>query len=190
MSKPTLKVTVDRTDEINEICKRFRRDSVLVGIPQQETKRDGPEPINNAALLAINEYGSPARNIPPRPVMKIGIRNAQKDIAEQFKLAMLGAFKTGISVLSTYYNRAGIIASTSVKKVINAQEGIAPPSPTTLAIRRAGGFHNWIGFGANLDPLSFRNKDVKDVGGFLGTKALIVTGQMRNAITYVVKGEE
>lgn len=160
----TLQVTADRTDEINRIIKRFRRDDVLVGIPQQDATREDDAPINNAALLAINEFGSPVQNIPPRPAMQIGIRNAQKDIAEQFKLAMLGAFKSGISVLSTYYNRAGIIASTSVKKVINAQDGLKAPSEATLEARQAKGFK--------------------------GTKALIVTGQMRNAITYVVKGEE
>lgn len=171
MSKmPTLTITEDRTDEFNAIIKRFRRDDVLVGIPQQDTTREPAEnadgvqsEINNATLLAINEFGSPAQNIPARPVMAIGIRAAQKEIAEQFKQAMLGAFKTGISALSTYYNRAGIIASTSIKKTINAQEGIKEPSEATLETRRAQGFK--------------------------GTKALIVTGQMRNAITYVVKGE-
>lgn len=165
----TLTITEDRTDEFNAIIKRFRRDDVLVGIPSQDTSRgsngdEKHEPINNAALLAINEFGSPAQNIPARPVMKIGIQSSQKEIAEQFKLAMLGAFKSGISALGVYYNRAGIIASTSIKKVINAQEGIQEPSESTLAARQAQGFK--------------------------GTKALIVTGQMRNAITYVVKGEE
>lgn len=166
--EPTL-VIEDRTDELLKVIKKFRRDVVLVGIPEQDTNREqepGEEPthMTNAALLFQNQFGSPALNIPARPVVTIGLRNAQKDIADLFKQAMLSAFKTGISALPVYYNRAGIVASTAIKKAINAQEGIAEPSEATLATRRAEGFK--------------------------GTKALIVTGQMRNAITYVVKGEE
>lgn len=169
MSQPKLTVTADFTDNFNEIVKKFKRDAVVVGIPSVDSGRkdegsDNPEPINNAALLAINEFGSPLNNIPPRPVMAIGIRNAQDQIAEELKKATQQAFKRGLSALSVYYNRAGLIASNSIKKAINAQDDIEPPSEATLAARQAAGFK--------------------------GTKALIVTGQMRNAITYVVKGEE
>ena len=84
--KPTLTVTSDFTKEFNDIVKQFKRDAVLVGIPELDSKRkdddEKPEPINNAALLAINEFGSPIQNIPARPVMSIGIRNAQEEIAE------------------------------------------------------------------------------------------------------------
>ena len=162
MSKPKMTVTSDFTENFNKIVKSFKGDAVLVGIPQEETARtDGV--INNATLLAINEFGSPLNNIPKRPVMAIGIKKAQPEIAEQFKLAVQKSFSQGIDALSVYYNRAGIIASNAIKKVINSQEGIKPPSEATLAARKAQ--------------------------GFAGTKALIVTGQMRNAITYLVKGE-
>lgn len=162
-AQPTL-VTEDFTENFNKIVKSFRRDAVLVGIPEQDTERKEDEPINNAALLAINEFGSPKNNIPPRPAMAIGIRNAQDAIAEQFKLAAQGALTKGLAAIPIAYNRAGIIASNSVKKAINAQEGFPGPSEATLAARESAGFK--------------------------GTKALVVTGQMRNAITYVVKGEE
>lgn len=169
MSGPTLEVTSDFTKQFNDVIKKFKRDAVLIGIPEETTDRkasaDEPTtPINNATLLAINEFGSPINNIPARPVMAIGIRNAQEAIAEQMKQATIAALKTGVAALSPFYNRAGIIASNSVKKAINAQEGFDGPSDATLAARKSA--------------------------GFAGTKALIVTGQMRNAITYVVKGEE
>lgn len=161
--KPTLTVTADFTEEFNEIVKKFKRDVVLVGIPEEDNERQDDAPIGNAAILALNEFGSPANNIPARPVMQIGIRNAQDAIAEQFKKATVEALSKGVSALSPAYNRIGIIASNSVKKVINSQEGIAPPSEATLAIRKSKGFK--------------------------GTKALIVTGQLRNSVTYVVAGE-
>lgn len=159
--KPTL-VTVDFTENFNRIVKGFKRDAVLVGIPETDVERKDSDPISNATILAINEFGSEAAKIPARPVMATGIKNAQAEIAEQFKQAVLKAFDQGLSALTIYYNRAGIIASNSVKKVINSQEGIQPPSERTLAARRRIGFK--------------------------GTKALLVTGQVRNAITYVVKG--
>lgn len=168
MTKNTL-VVKDFTENFNDVVKGFKRDAVLVGIPASDTERKVEqtktnEPITNAALLAINEFGSEAAHIPPRPVMKIGIQNAQEPIAEQFKLAAKNALSKGLSALSIYYNRAGLIAANSIKKAINSQEDIEPPSASTIAARQSKGFK--------------------------GTKALIVTGQMRNAITYVVKGEE
>lgn len=161
---PTLTVTSDFTANFNAIVKKFKRDAVLIGIPEEETARTETGAINNATLLAINNFGSPANNIPARPVMDIGIRAAQKEIAEELKKAATNALSKGLSALSTYYNRAGIIASNAVKKAINSQEGIEPPAPATL--------------------------DAREARGFKGTKALIVTGQMRNAITYVVPGED
>ncbi len=163
MKTKTVLVTKDFTEQFNTIVKKFKRDAVLVGIPQEKSDRKEGEtgPINNAALLAINEFGMPANNIPARPVMAIGIRKAQAPIAEQFKLAAQNALSQGFKAIDIYYNRAGLIASNSIKKVINDQEGILGPSESTIRARRAMGFK--------------------------GTKALIVTGQMRNAITYVVQ---
>ena len=166
--KPPVQVTSDFTEEFNKIIKSFKNDSVLVGIPEETTSRkeeDGEQPkINNATILAINNFGSPANNIPARPVMQIGIKNAQPQITEQFKQAAIGALTKGISALNMYYERAGIIASNSIKKAINSQEGIDEPAEATLAARKAKGFQ--------------------------GEKALIVSGQMRNAITYVVNGDK
>lgn len=168
MKSGEMKVTEDFTDKVNDVIKAFKKDIVLVGIPEDESQRNDSDhsQINNATILAINEFGSPVNNIPARPVMAIGIKKAQDEIAEQFKLAVQKSFAQGIDALSIYYNRAGSIAANSIKKVINNQDGIKPPKESTLKARK------------------YINK-----GGFKGTKALIVTGQLRNAITYVVKGK-
>ncbi len=168
MSKPTLKVTADFTEQFNETIKKFRRDAVLVGIPEDEAKRKpGPDeeqgPINNAALLAINEFGSPANNIPARPAMAIGIKNVQSEIIELLKKGAVMALSQGFGAIDVYYTRAGFAASSSIKKVINSQEGLKPLAPATIASREAQGFK--------------------------GKKALLRTAQMRNAITFVVKGD-
>lgn len=170
--KPYMKVTSDFTKQFNDAVKKFRHDKVLVGIPEDDDERkedDNAETIGNAALLAITNFGSALNNIPPWPVMAIGIRNAQDQIAEQFKIcakSVLSALvngASGLDAMDIYYNRAGIIASTSIKKAINSQEDAPDLSERTLAARKARGFK--------------------------GDKRGIVTGQMRNAITYVVRGQ-
>jgi hypothetical protein len=162
MSKPSLTVTKDNTKFFNDLIKRFKDDSVLVGIPESESARDG-QGISNAAILAINEFGSPLNNIPPRTPMATGIRLAQDAIGAEYKKAAQQALSKGLSALSVYYERIGLIASNSVKRTINEQINMQAPAESTLKSRESKGFK--------------------------GTKALLVTGQLRNAITYVVKGK-
>lgn len=169
--KPTLTVTKDFTDDFKKLVTRFKNDVVLVGIPEDKSQRvdETGEQINNATLMAIANFGSPARNIPPWPIMDIGIRNAKDDITEQYKNAAKVSLSRGLDALDTYYNRAGQIASTEIKKVINAQEDVpdGKPAESTLEARK------------NRKPTPFR-----------GTKYWLVTGQMRNAITYVIGGRK
>lgn len=160
MSKPSID-TKDFTEKFLAAVKKMKKFETLVGIPEKDAERDESDGINNAALLFINEYGSPANNIPARPVMKIGIEQSKSEVVDEFRKAARDGLSRGEAVVQKYYERAGIIASNSVKNVINNQIGIEGPSEATLKIRKAKGFK--------------------------GTKSLIVTGQMRNAITYVVK---
>jgi hypothetical protein len=161
MSQPSMSVTEDRTEEILKMIKSFKKDSVLVGIPESDSERKDGDPISNAALLFINNFGSPGQNIPARPVMEIGLKNAQDRIAEEFKKALQQSWKNGLSALPVYYNRIGMIASNSVKRAINDQIDIQEPANSTIKTRESQ--------------------------GFMGKKALLVTGQMRNAITWVVQ---
>lgn len=163
MSQPSFEITEDRTDEFLKTIAAFKRDRVLVGIPEEDSQRkeSGTGVIGNAALLFINNFGSPYNNIPARPVMEIGIRGAQDLIAAEFKQAVQMSWTKGLSGLAVYYERVGIIASNSVKRAINDQIDIEPPSEATLESRERAGFK--------------------------GTKALVVTGQLRNSITYVVQ---
>lgn len=166
MKKSTLTVTQDFTKKLQDILKSLKKDAVLVGIPEDKDvpRKDG-QTITNATLLAINNFGSPARNIPARPVLQVGLRNAQDQIAEQFKRAAQMILTKGPEALDVYYERAGTIAANSVKKAINDQDfdGAPGPAESILAARKAAGFQ--------------------------GTKSLVVTGQMRNSITFVVNKE-
>lgn len=164
MSKPTLKVTADFTQKLKETVSRFKRDAVLVGIPEEKNERKNHEHFGNAAILAVNHFGSDHNHIPPRPVLEIGIRQAREEIAEQFKMAGREALSAGPDALERRYERAGFIASSSCKRVINEQIDIEAPAKSTLRARK------------------YLTKS-----GFKGEKALLVTGQLRNAITFVVR---
>lgn len=167
---PVYKVTSDFTKKFNETISRFKKDAVLIGIPAEDNERQGKEgfkeegPLGNAAILALNHFGSEEAHIPPTDVLGTGIKKAQEQIAEQFKVCAKTALTKGPSVLATYYERAGTIAANACKRVITQQDGFKPPAPATLEARK------------------YLTQE-----GFKGKKRLLVTGQVRNAITYVVR---
>lgn len=170
MKKPSLTIKKDFTDNINKTVATLKNSKVLVGIPSEDNARRTEEdrkesPFGNAAILAINHFGSESGHIPPRPVLTIGIRNSKAAVAEQFKKAATAALEGGSNAANVYYERAGTIAANACKKVINDQDGIQAPAESTIKARK------------------YLTKS-----GFKGEKALLVTGQVRNAITYVVKG--
>lgn len=160
MKKPEVKVIVDRSEEVMDLLKKFKFDKVLVGIPEAKDKRRDPTTMNNASLFALANFGSPAQNIPAWPIMALGIKESKKAVADQFKEACINVLKDGRAAADVYYTRAGIIASTAIKKVLNSQTGkpAGRPLKSTLDARTKGGEKYWL-----------------------------VTGQIRNAITYVVK---
>lgn len=163
--KPFLKVVKDSTKHLKSAIKALQQKETLVGIPSTTDKRtDENGEITNAALLYIHEHGSDIQNIPARPVLAIGIRNAQEAIALEYAKLAKAVLTKGGNAYDTYYERVGMIASQSVKKVFNEQDGLEPLAESTLEQRKREGFN--------------------------GDKALIRTGQLRNAITYVVRNKK
>jgi len=156
-----VKVVYDGLEKFKEAMKALSSIDVLVGIPEQKTERNDEEntPITNAAIGYINENGSDLNNIPPRPHLVPGVQKVSKEVADEFKKAAQKAFSNPGAVLQ-HYTRAGIIASNSVKEVIQSQDGFQEISDAT--------------------------KQARENNNFKGDKALIVTGQYRNAITYVI----
>jgi hypothetical protein len=161
MAKPTLKVQ-DHTKKLKDMLKAFKA-RVVIGIPDDSARSDSE--VNNAALLAIHNFGSPANNIPARPVMDIGMRNAKGDIVKELTrgakkaLDLKGAAHD--EAVEQSLERSGIIGATAVKKAIVDQTGIRPLKPETIQARKRKGFS--------------------------GTKALLETAQMMNAITSEVR---
>ena len=154
-----IQVKVDISAQVLINIREIPSEKLLVGIPAEENARG--EEIGNAALGFIHENGSPARNIPPRPFLVPGVRDAEPQAVAMLAVPTAEALTKGKYALAKGYERAGLVCQAAVKKRIVSQEGFAPLSPRTIAARERKGYK--------------------------GTKALIRTGQLLNSITYVVR---
>lgn len=142
-------------------AKALSENKVMVGVPSTEVgRKDGP--ASNAVIAYIHEHGSPRQNIPPRPFLEPGVRNAEEAIVARLKhaadLAMAGNKQGVIKAL----HGLGLVAQAAVRKKITDGPFI-PLSPVTLAARAARGVKR--------------------------TKPLLDTGALRQSINYVLRGK-
>jgi hypothetical protein len=161
---------------------------VMVGVPSDKTTRKEGTALTNADLAYIHDKGAPEANIPARPFMEPGIRAVQKEITDEMVKAGNAALGTkGAQSVGTYLNRVGIIASRSIKAVIGA--GIPPPlAPSTIAgrIRRIKGKKRRQKI---TDAQAAGIPDSRQMGMEGIFTPLVVTAQLRNAITYVLRDQ-
>ena len=85
---------------------------VLVGIPHGETRPDSE--MTNAQIGYIQETGSPAMNLPPRPFLAPGVELAQDKVALHLTKAVDAALAGKPTMVLTNLNRAGMVAQNSV----------------------------------------------------------------------------
>lgn len=164
--------------------KKLPQEQVLVGIPAEKAPRDGDE-MNNAAIGYIMEYGAPDANIPARPWLSSGIREAQPRIVNYLKQAAQGALNGRYDITDKAMNAAGLVAVSSIRRGI--QKGIAPAladSTLRARARRKAGTGKRITKGAKAE-LAARAAGVAPSTDF--AKPLIDTGSLLASITYVRK---
>jgi hypothetical protein len=136
---------------------------VMVGIPHNKDSRTDSG-YTNAQIAIVQENGSGAKNIPPRPFLVPGIKSAQKEVAEILKNGAIEALHGGN--IEVALNKAGLIGQSHVKDQIRNGD-FEQLAESTLIARRN------------------RRKN-----GKAGTKPLIDTGQLLASITYVVRENE
>lgn len=81
-----VKVITDNISKQIEALEFIKDNSVYVGIQQKDTTRDGDD-VTNAELLFIHTNGSPARNIPPRPVIEPALKDDKERLGDMMKKA-------------------------------------------------------------------------------------------------------
>lgn len=161
MAKNSATLVFDKFSKVVKGMSALNSD-VLVGVPNDKTERKeaDSEGMNNATLAYIHDNGSPAANIPARPFMRPGIEEARDKIVSALRTGAKQALQGKEQGVERALNIAGLTAQSSIRGTIN--EGIGPElADSTLAARRARGRK--------------------------GTKPLVDTGQLRNAINYVVR---
>lgn len=156
-----VKVLVDKTAGISKALRGLMREQLLIGVPDDGDDRDDDAPIGNATIAYIMENGSAAANIPARAVLIPGVEAVAEQCSDIIAQGAADAIDKGIGALTKAYNKAGLIAQASVRRTLTQGEGFDPLAESTLEARQRKGFK--------------------------GTKPLLVTGQLRNSYTYVVR---
>ena len=152
-------VTRDRTAEVLRAMRDLTDRIVLVGIPSSRAGRKDV-PMNNAAIGYVQEHGSPAQNIPARPFLVPGVQDARAAALARLEAAARRAMAGDAAGMDQQMHAAGLIAQNAVRAKISSN---IPP------------------------PLSSRTLAARAARGVTRTNTLIDTGQLRAAITYVLR---
>jgi hypothetical protein len=153
----TVRVTKDLTQKLQLIIRDMAGKELVVGIPADKNSRRGAE--TNASIGYVNEFGSPIRNIPARPFLQTGVGDSVPKVTRSLRASAKNAL-SGEEPLAIGFNRAGLIAQSSVKRAITANT-FTPLARSTLAARKSK--------------------------GFAGETPLIETGQLLNSISYEIR---
>jgi len=155
---------INRSAEIIKAIGELNATDVLVGVPAEKAPREPEEakgtPATNALIAYVQNFGSPPQNIPAREFAYSGSALEQRAIEQNMEKAGGAAFDGDFEAMNRRLNAAGLAGARGMKTRISAN--IPPPlAESTLAARRRRGHH--------------------------GTRTLVETGQLRNALTYVVR---
>ena len=161
MSKNGLTTTVDKTKSVVDALRTLTTKHTLVGVPTDENHRDGESPFGNAQIGYVQENGSEAARIPPRPHLVPGVAAVSGRCADIMAKGAAATLSGDFGAFEKSLEKAGLVAQSSVKDTIRKGVGFKELSEWTISNR--------------VDA------------GFKGTKPLIWTGQYLNSITYVVR---
>lgn len=180
-------ITKNNVNSVIAAITKLTRKQVLIGIPDANTSRQQTGPVTNADLGYIHEFGSPAANIPARPFLIPGVRKSLPQVMPHLYGACAAAIDGKSAVADKELVAAGLIAELSAKREINTGNFI-PLKPETVAWRylqrntktRRPNEERYL-------KLIDQGMSPADAQSATGIKPLINTGQLRNAITSVVR---
>ena len=168
-------------DLYNRLVSLAKRE-ILVGIPEETNERPGEGEMNNATLLFIHTNGSPVNNLPPRPVIEPAIEqpeNAAK-IRQGLRRVTRFLLEEKESEAERTMQAVGEDAVGMIRDwFVDPRNGWPPNTPATVKgkLRRLKGK---------------KRKEALAVyaAGERVDTPLIDTGEMRKAITFVVRDAE
>lgn len=184
-------VTHDETKSFMQALKEMQAKEVLAGFPADEEERQGtkvvngkavksgePSDITNAALAYIHNTGSPEQNIPARPFMVEGIETKADVIAERMGDVGVAALDGDVLAVDRGLHTVGAVARDAIKnKIIDGP--FQPLAESTLKNYARQGIK---AAQDELDSRAAGNAPNPD-----NERPLNRTGQLRNAVNYVVR---
>lgn len=164
---------------------------VLVGIPATTAEREiSGDPVNNAELGYIHEYGAPASNVPARPFLIPGISGVMKNITPHMQKAVKAAMDGNASKVEAEMAAAGLIAQAGAQKEINSG-AFEPLKPSTIRNRqRSRQTKSMRESEQKYLELIAQGSTPEQAQADAGIRPLINTGELRNSITYVIRKKE
>lgn len=165
----TVKVTVNNQPLFKEMVKKLSEKQVYVGIRgggerrplDGEASKQGKIPTN-AEIAYVNEFGSTARNIPPRPFLIPAVNKKKEQVEKVFESNLKVALnELDPSHIDKTLEAAGTLVRDTAKMNITNSVDMQDLSEKTVKRRKKR--------------------------GFVGTKPLIETGQLVGSIDYAVE---
>jgi hypothetical protein len=176
------KVTVDQVADFLEAIKNMTRKEVLAGFPADEAPREdadgNPEPITNAALGYIHNFGSPEQNIPARPFMIPGIEAVEEKIGNYMHQAGVAALDGNQQQMDGALLATALTAQAGIQAKIND----GPFEPLAESTLRGRAQRGQAGAQKELDERAMGQEP-----GIENARPLIDTGQLRNAVQGIVR---
>ncbi len=113
--------------------KNMSKAAVYIGVPQANASRTGAK-INNAELLYIHTNGSPARNIPARPVIEPALKYHKAKVMAQYEKAVSAAASGNQQAFAAALHRTGLAGQNAAREwFTNPANNWAPNSLRTIA---------------------------------------------------------
>ncbi|MGV3345301.1 hypothetical protein ACGVWS_05965 [Enterobacteriaceae bacterium LUAb1] len=182
---------VDNAQAILDALKSISKKEVLVGIPEENSERKDVL-FGNARIGYVNEYGSPAQNIPPRPHLIPGVKSVEEQMVLQLNAATQAALDGNAAGVERALNRAGTLAAKGIRRymTITGFTLLADSTVEVRARRRRKGAKDELARRSADGKLNAINPDSGQLISNENVRPLIDTGQYRRAITYVVRDKD
>ena len=184
-STVTSKGKIDFQDNL----KRLLRLRTMVGIPADGKARE-PEPgeksaPNNAMIGYVQEFGDDEKRIPARPFLIPGVRSVQTQVVDELRKAGEDAFDRDFGSVRAHFVKVGTVAVSAARRAITDGQ-FAPLSQRTIEARAARGRKGAKQY-LKLQAQGTPREVLDDLGDNALIRPLVDTGQLRRALTYVVK---
>ena len=146
-----------------KLAKKYGSSYAEVGVVENSVgvdRRTGKaKEISVAEEAALNEYGAPDQNIPPRPFMQLTIANNKDAWSSALESLLKSKMPTDRAL-----EAVAILARDAVKATISSGNGLLPNSPATVKIK--GRNQPLVDFGDLLKSISYQmiNPDIKEGG--------------------------